>query len=336
MKRQLHWPLTGSETKELTAEVERHKSTLSLALNADGMNTLLQALSRHSELQAGIDSVRNELQRRREMDSLNSLTAERRKILECLGMVDPKRNQSSAIKLRYPGTGMWFIESDEFKSWRTTKNAKLWLYGIPGAGKTVLTSSIIQDLQQSLNLDGDNALAYYYFDYTDAATQEPLGMLGSIVRQLVAQNTQCFEELQRHYRSKSVGKEETDRVQFSISNNQEILRVIGKSFDNTMLVIDALDESDVRRFEVLDILNNLDAGHPDNNFKVLLVSRDEYDIRERLSSYTPVAISARTSDLRLYVAAELEKRIRERKLRLRDRSLKEHIMERLIQRADGM
>lgn len=103
-----------------------------------------------------------------------------------------------------------------------------------------------------------------------------------------------------------------------------------------MLVIDALDESDVRRFEVLDILNNLDAGHPDNNFKVLLVSRDEYDIRERLSSYTPVAISARTSDLRLYVAAELEKRIRERKLRLRDRSLKEHIMERLIQRADGM
>ncbi|MCJ1245363.1 hypothetical protein MMC30_002567 [Trapelia coarctata] len=336
MKRQLHWPLTGSETKELTAEVERHKSTLSLALNADGMNALLQALSRHGELQAGIDSVCDELQRRRELDSLASLTAERRKILDCLGTVDPKRNQSSAIKLRYPGTGMWFIEGDEFKSWRTIRNAKLWLYGIPGAGKTILTSSIIQDLQQSLTTDGDDALAYYYFDYTDAATQEPSSMLGSIVKQLVAQNTQCFEEVQQYYRVKGVSTEETDRVQFSISDYQEILRGIAKCFDNTMLVIDALDESDVRRDEVLDILSNIDDGHPDNNFKILLVSRDEYDIRERLSDYTPVPISARTSDIRLYVAAELEKRIRERKLRLRDRALKEHIMERLIERADGM
>jgi hypothetical protein len=36
-RRKLQWPLSSSETKSLIAEVERHKSTLSLALNADGM-----------------------------------------------------------------------------------------------------------------------------------------------------------------------------------------------------------------------------------------------------------------------------------------------------------
>jgi hypothetical protein len=36
-KRRLHWPLSSSETKSLIADVERHKSTLSLALSADGM-----------------------------------------------------------------------------------------------------------------------------------------------------------------------------------------------------------------------------------------------------------------------------------------------------------
>jgi len=33
----LRWPLSVSETKELMAEVERHRATLSLALQADGM-----------------------------------------------------------------------------------------------------------------------------------------------------------------------------------------------------------------------------------------------------------------------------------------------------------
>ena len=37
IKKKLLWPLSISETKELVAEVERHKSTLNLALTADGM-----------------------------------------------------------------------------------------------------------------------------------------------------------------------------------------------------------------------------------------------------------------------------------------------------------
>ena len=37
IKKKLLWPLSISETKELVAEVERHKTTLNLALTADGM-----------------------------------------------------------------------------------------------------------------------------------------------------------------------------------------------------------------------------------------------------------------------------------------------------------
>lgn len=38
IKKKLQWPLSVSETKELVAEVEKHKSTLNLALTADGMS----------------------------------------------------------------------------------------------------------------------------------------------------------------------------------------------------------------------------------------------------------------------------------------------------------
>jgi hypothetical protein len=37
ISKSLIWPFTSSETKELVAEVEKHKATLSLALAADGM-----------------------------------------------------------------------------------------------------------------------------------------------------------------------------------------------------------------------------------------------------------------------------------------------------------
>jgi hypothetical protein len=42
--RKLKWPFTAAETKGLVAEVEKQKSTLSLALHADSINNLLDAL----------------------------------------------------------------------------------------------------------------------------------------------------------------------------------------------------------------------------------------------------------------------------------------------------
>jgi hypothetical protein len=43
-----------------------------------------------------------------------------------------------------------------------------------------------------------------------------------------------------------------------------------------------------------------------------------------------------SSDLRLYVASEIKRRTRERKLRIQDASLKDHIINTLMEGADGM
>ena len=49
MKR-LRWPFSASEAKDLCTEIEGHKATLSLALNADGLSGLLLALSRQKDI----------------------------------------------------------------------------------------------------------------------------------------------------------------------------------------------------------------------------------------------------------------------------------------------
>jgi hypothetical protein len=45
---------------------------------------------------------------------------------------------------------------------------------------------------------------------------------------------------------------------------------------------------------------------------------------------------ARSSDLELYVASEIETRTRKKELNIKDPDLKEEIMKRLIHGADGM
>jgi hypothetical protein len=57
---------------------------------------------------------------------------ERKEMLSVIAPHDPSKHQETALKLRQPGTGVWFTEGPHFKSWLETPNAKMWLYGIRG------------------------------------------------------------------------------------------------------------------------------------------------------------------------------------------------------------
>ena len=51
-------------------------------------------------------------------------------MLDFLSTVDATKWQDSNIGLRQPGTGIWFTDSADFKSWLATDESKLWIYGI--------------------------------------------------------------------------------------------------------------------------------------------------------------------------------------------------------------
>jgi hypothetical protein len=156
--RTLIWPFSSAETKGLIAEVVNQKSTLSLALAADGMNTLIESLSHQKAQGEDIAEIRENIRAQRAEQTFALLSMytiplivrsdgiidfgfigkERKRMLDTISSFDPSSHQNIAVKLRQPGTGVWFTEGHQFKHWLATPNAKLWLYGIPGAGKTVL------------------------------------------------------------------------------------------------------------------------------------------------------------------------------------------------------
>ena len=157
-KSKAKWPFSRSKTKDLITDIERHKSTLSLALNADCAHALLCSLSRQGDIENGIGKLNTKLDR-------VAKTAERQKMLDSLGTLDPAKTRKTSSQLRQPGTGQWFLEGEDFQRWVQADRARLWMNGIPGSGKTILTSTIIEEVEKSLSKE--RALAYVFYDYKE-------------------------------------------------------------------------------------------------------------------------------------------------------------------------
>ena len=332
ISKRLRWPFSISEAKTLCAEIEGHKTALSLALNVDSMASLLQTLSKQKDLHKGISDINSQFRLKHTAETRMIVSKERRKALKWIQPYDPHQNHEMSLHLRHPGTGLWLIESDEFKAWLSCSNAKLWCYGIPGAGKTVLASTVIQEaLERSSH---NTAVAFFYCDYKNAATQDPRNILGSLVCQIAVQDEQSFVKLQASYAKHN--PPDRPSVALDLEELRDLLVEMASSFDDAMIVVDALDECGTHNSFITKLLSSLNKSGEASNIKTLFLSRDEQDIREILEDYSQISIAARSSDLKIFVGAEIECRTRNRDLRIKDQSLKQDIMERLVEGADGM
>jgi Cdc6-like AAA superfamily ATPase len=141
--------------------------------------------------------MKSSLEARWAVETRISLDRERQNILSFFEKIDPSPNHETSLKLRHPLTGLWLTEGEAFLTWLHTRNSKLWLSGIPGAGKTVLAASVVeQTIKES---SPSRAVAYFYCDYKDERTQDPVNILGSLATQLARQSEKCFALLQEYY-----------------------------------------------------------------------------------------------------------------------------------------
>jgi len=155
------------------------------------------------------------------------------------------------------------------------------------------------------------------------------------MKQLALQDERCLEKLEKFYK-----KHHPDTgSHFGTSTTPEelcaLLQDLSLSFDDVLIVIDALDECGTNRSHIVELLASLHTGN-ETKIKTLFTSRQETDIEVHLDSYEKVSIAATSSDLRLYVASEIDNRTRKKALRVRNPELKKEIMDRLIDGAQGM
>jgi DNA replication protein DnaC len=84
---------------------------------------------------------------------------EHQAIIDCLTPIDYAPQQSDFISRRQEGTGQWLLDSNEFQEWLNQSKQTLLCTGIPGAGKTVITSVVVDYLNENFQNDANIGIA---------------------------------------------------------------------------------------------------------------------------------------------------------------------------------
>ncbi|KAL9489362.1 hypothetical protein ACSS6W_001639 [Trichoderma asperelloides] len=176
-----------------------------------------------------------------------------------------------------PGTCEWFFKTTQFQQWYSHSehnNTLLWIKGNPGTGKSTLTKRILEYCQDKENY----IIAAYFFNARGAELEKtPLGMLRSLLYQLLEHEPSLYNQLCLMFRKKqaennSEGWEwrEPELKSFFLS---EIPKCQSRPL---LLIIDALDEcSDCDVQKVADFLQDLStrATNAEITLNICLSSR---------------------------------------------------------------
>ncbi|KAJ3859255.1 hypothetical protein EV359DRAFT_68314 [Lentinula novae-zelandiae] len=84
---------------------------------------------------------------------------EEKKLQEWLSAPNSSINYTTALNKRTPGTGVWIFDHPIYNAWRE-EHGILWIQGKAGSGKTVLLSTIIENLSKNF----PSQVFYHYFD----------------------------------------------------------------------------------------------------------------------------------------------------------------------------
>jgi hypothetical protein len=310
----LKWPWKEKEVRKILEKIEKHKTTFILAFTADTSQAALA-------IKDGVTEV---------SESIRTMNISQRddKIIDWLKLGDPSTNHDSARIKHEPNSGKWLIESEPmFDSWIEGTNASLWIHAIPGAGKTILCSTIIEHVKMLCGEWSSRKHAYFYFDFNDPQKRSVEGMLRSIIVQLCVRTTPV--EVHDLYRQCDHGKSKPGRENLI----KTLLSVLANSHQ-TYLIMDALDECSERE-ELLDMINRI--VHMSSGTNLLVTSRKERDIEEGLTDTIELRIGLDgpriDADIRLYVDKSLEN---DKSLRKWTPSIKQEIKDALIRGAHGM
>jgi hypothetical protein len=273
--------------------------------------------------------------------------AQRRKILQWLSTIPYKRHHQESCEELLPNSGAWLRQRVEFVHWKNCSfSSILWLHGIPGSGKTKLTSSVIQSILNEQSRDSSsNAIAYFYCARTAPEPQraEPEEVLRALVKQLMAYSLD--QPIQKQVVDEFVRREEEsdenggDPMKLKIADCVKLILGFTET-KPAVILIDALDECDpAKRLNLVRALEDI-LAQSNSVVKIFVSSRDDEDIAFRLENSPNIYIKASDNkpDIVRFVREQVAASI-DRKLLLNGQvsdQLKDRIVSTLISQAQGM
>ncbi|KAJ8123073.1 hypothetical protein O1611_g9683 [Lasiodiplodia mahajangana] len=254
-------------------------------------------------------------------------TEQRRRVLTALEAPNPSIEHDEARRKHEPGTGEWFLKCQDYQDWVAGLSPYLWLHGKAGCCKTILCSTIIEDVKRQLPNKHGAVLAYFYFSFSDVQKQSYTNLLLSLVTELSRRCAIHPKLLAAYY--------QTPEKKPGTSDLEEVLIDLLRGSRTSYLIIDALDEcpeSGNQRERVMQGLERIAKKTTDT--RLLVTSRKEIDILEFMQTWPVVQVAVDeesvNADIDIFVKNTLAA---DKKLPIKTKEEIEHMFH---EKSDGM
>jgi Cdc6-like AAA superfamily ATPase len=261
------------------------------------------------------------------MDQLRE-RKEHQAILDWLTAIDYAPQQNDFINRRQEGTGQWLLDSTEFQKWLETDKQTLFCPGIPGAGKTIITSIVVDELCTKFQSNASVGIAYIYCNFREQRQQKAADLLASLLKQLIQEQRfvpESVKILYERYKDK--------RTRPSFDEISKELHSVVADYSRAFIVIDALDEYHTSygdRWKLLSEIFNLQAKTGASFFAT---SRFIPEIRRKFEGSASIEIRASEDDVQRYLDGRMSKLP---SFVSRSSDLQEEIKTEIIKAVDGM
>ncbi len=216
--------------------------------------------------------------------------------------------------------------SEKFQTWIQSRNHTLFCPGIVGAGKTILTSVVVEELTTRFSSHPTIGFAYIYCDYRRQNEQTIYDLLMSLLKQL-SESQPSFPATVKNLYDKHI----TKRTRLSHNEIYESLQAVTMLYSQVYIIIDALDECRISsRQEFIASLFDLQTACSINLF---ITSRPIPSIEKVFEGVSKLEIRASEQDMRRYLNAHIYQLPG---LDTRNLNLKEELETAIVKAVDGV
>lgn len=213
------------------------------------------------------------------------------------------------------------------RTWIRGDHGQLFCPEIPGAGKTIMASIVIDTLEKMF-LNEEVGIAYLYCSYKRKLEQTSLDLLGSLTLQLAQKLPGISLELDELYK-KHVDKKSRPKLEEVLG----LLRAEVARFSKVFVVVDALDEC-ASSHDTRDVLaSSLHDLASKSKVNVLITSRPIPRVTSAFEDCHHLEIRAEVDDVKAYVQGNIT---RMPKFVMRNEELQETIINAVAKAVDGM
>ncbi|KAF5536011.1 heterokaryon incompatibility protein het-E-1 [Fusarium napiforme] len=165
-----------------------------------------------------------------------------------------------------PGTGEWLLESDEYNTWVKGDKQTLFCPGIPGAGKMIMASIVVNSLLESFHSESNIEL------HTSTLSENQPSL---------------FEPVEELY-----NKRKASRTRPSLHELGRVLQEVAATYSRVYIVLDALDECETTDGTLPNFIQQVLELQCATGTNILATSRYIPEIKEKFRKAVSLKIRA--------------------------------------------